>query len=350
MTLAIIFFIIGLTALLGGAKLLVLGASQLAQTLGISSLIVGLTVVAFGTSAPEIGVSVLGAWKGEGDLVIGNIIGSNIFNILLVLGICASLSPLIVQRQLIRWDIPIMIAATLLFWLLAFSGRLGRLAGIILFAGIILYLFFVFFLLKKQPPEKENPLPRHSIWIQFIWIVLGLILLSGGAELLISSATKIALYLGVSELLIGLTVVAAGTSLPELATSLIALSKGENDLAVGNVVGSNIFNLLAVMGIAGLLSPSPIAVPVKATTFDIPIMVGVSIAALPIFLTGHRISRWEGLLFLFYYFLYMAFLFIESEYLHFLPYFTTAFLFFILPLTVITLIVGIARHFKIGNR
>lgn len=346
MWLAIIFFVSGLLALLAGAKFLVLGASQLATTLGVSSLIVGLTVVSFGTSAPEIGVSVVGAWKGEGDLVVGNIVGSNIFNILLVLGVSAALTPLIVQRQLIRWDVPFMILTALLFWLLASGGKIGRLSGGILFVGIIFYLIFAFVLLKKEPSQKEKPSPRHPIWLQLIWIVLGLALLGVGSELLVSGATKIALYLGVSELLVGLTVVAIGTSLPELVTSIFALAKGENDIAVGNVVGSNIFNILGVMGVAGLLSPDPISVSLKATTFDIPIMIGVSIATLPIFLTGHRISRWEGFLFLFYYLLYILFLVLEAEYVHFLTYFTTAVLFFILPLTVLTLIVEIVRHFK----
>ncbi|MCC5832705.1 MAG: calcium/sodium antiporter [Chlamydiales bacterium] len=346
MWLAIIFFVLGLAALLGGAKFLVLGASQLAKTFGISSLVVGLTVVAFGTSAPEIGISTVGAWKGEGDLVVGNIVGSNIFNILLVLGVSASLTPLIVQKQLIRWDVPIMLLAALLFWLLASGGRLGHPAGAILFTGIIFYLIFVFIFLKREPLREENASTLDPIWLQLIWIAIGLTLLGVGSELLISGASKIALYLGVSKLLIGLTIVAAGTSLPELATSLIALRKGENDIAVGNVIGSNIFNTLAVMGIAGLASPDPILVSEKAIKFDIPIMVGVSLAALPIFLTGHKISRWEGLLFLFYYLLYILFLIIEAEFIPFLHYFRIAMLFFILPLTAVTLIVGVMRHFK----
>ncbi len=346
MSLSIILFLIGLIALIGGAKLLVLGASQLALTFGISSLTIGLTVVAFGTSAPEIGISIFGALRGEGELVIGNIIGSNIFNILLVLGICASITPLVVRRQLIWWDVPLMILASLLFWWLASNGMVGHPGGFILLGGIFLYLIFTFLMLKKQPPLEEKALPTHPIWLQLVWIGVGLILLAIGAELLVTGATKMARYLGISELFIGLTVVAIGTSAPEIATTLIALRKGERDMVIGNVVGSNIFNLLGVLGIAALISPDPIVIPVKATTFDIPIMVGVAIATLPIFLTGHRLSRWEGFLFLFYYVLYIVFLFLEAGYSHYLPYFTTALLFFILPLTVLTLIVGVVRHFK----
>jgi len=343
MILAIILFLSGLAALLGGAKLLVLGASGLAKTFGISSLVIGLTIVAFGTSAPEIAVSIVGAWKGEGGLVVGNIVGSNIFNVLLVLGVCATITPLVVKRQLIHWDVPIMIAATLLFWLLAANGTIGHVGGAILFAGIVVYLIFAFVMVKKEPQCEEE---SHPIWLQLVWIVSGLILLSIGSKFLVTNATKIALYLGISELFIGLTFVAIGTSLPELATTLVALRKGENDLAVGTIIGSNLFNILAVMGIASLISPTAIEIPAKALSFDIPVMIGVAIATLPIFLTGHLISRWEGLLFLFYYFLYMAFLFLDARFTHYLPYFTTGFLFFILPLTILTLIVGVLRHFR----
>lgn len=349
MFLAIILFLVGLVALLVGAKLFVLGAAQLALTLKISSLVVGLTIVSFGTSAPELGVSIAGAWKEKSNLIVGNIVGSNIFNILLVLGFCAIVTPLIVRKQLIWWDVPFMILSTLLFWLLVDNGQLGRIDGGILFAGMVVYFVFAFVFLKKQPPEEKHGVAHHPIWLQLVWIVIGLILLVVGSELLIINASKIALYLGISELLIGLTIVAVGTSLPELATSFIAALKKENDLAVGNVVGSNIFNLLGVMGITGLISPKPIMVPPKAVLFDMPVLVGISIASFPIFLTGHRISRWEGCIFLFYYFLYVLFLVLKAEYVYYLSYFTTAFFFFILPLTVLTIFIGLVRHFRRGS-
>ncbi len=346
MLLACALFLVGLMSLLFGAKLLVSGASGLARTYGISSLAIGLTVVAFGTSAPEIAISLVGAWKGEGGLVVGNIIGSNLFNILLVLGLGATLTPLIVKRRLIWWDVPLMILATLIFWALSIAGQMTRLEGAILFAGILVYLVLTFIFLKKEPPQKPFITRRRPIWMQVLWILFGLGLLAVGSELLVRSATEMARYFGVSELFIGLTVVAIGTSLPELATLLFALKKGETDIAVGSVVGSNLFNLLAVVGLAALFSPTPIEIPQKAVVFDLPILVGVSIATLPIFLTGHLISRWEGLLFLFYYCLYLVFLIMERNLIHYLPYFTTACIFFILPLTLLTLLIGLARHFR----
>ncbi len=347
MILAIILFIVGLVALLIGARFLVGGASGLAKSFGVSSLIIGLTIVSFGTSAPEIGVSVAAAWKGEGGLVVGNIVGSNIFNVLLVLGVVAVITPIVIKKQLIRWDVPLMIGASLLFWLFAANKKIGRFEGSILLIGIVFYLIFAFKWLKKQPPEEEkNSSSRIPIWGQIIFCLLGLLLLALGSDLLVTNAIKITHYFKISELFIGLTIVAISTSLPELATSLIALKKGERDIAVGNVIGSNIFNLLGVMGIAALISPQPIVVPEKAYFFDIPVMVGVGIAVFPIVLTGHLISRWEGVLFLFYYALYLAFLFIEARFPLFLPYFTSAVLFFILPLTILTLIIGVVRHFK----
>lgn len=337
MILAIILFLLGLVGLLAGAKWLVRGASALAATCGLSPLVIGLTVVAFGTSAPEIGVSIVGALRGEGSLIVGNVVGSNIFNILLVLGLCATITPLVVKKRLIWWDVPLMIGASGLFWLMASTGHIGRLAGLILFASIIAYLLLAFFVLKKEPHEKEAvTLP---LWQQITYIVIGLIALGLGSEFLIRGGSFIARALGVSELLIGLTVMAVGTSLPELITTLIALKEGKRDLAVGNVIGSNLFNLLAVMGIAGLISP--FEVPLQAVTFDIPIMLGVAIATLPIFLTGHLISRWEGLLFLFYYVIYIIYLIFGIH-----PYFTSALIYFILPLTVLTLGTSVVRHFR----
>lgn len=326
---------------------MVMGASQLAKAWGVSSLVVGLTIVAFGTSAPEIGITVAGVLRSNGELVIGNIIGSNIFNILLVLGIGALCKPLIVKRRLIWWDVPIMIFVSALLWIFAIWRKIGRIEGGILFLGIIAYSFFAFCFEKKQPQEKyEIPFSPQPLWLQFVWIVVGLVLLGVGAELLVVNATKIALYLGISELLIGLTLVAVGSSLPELATTLMALYKKETDIGVGNIVGSNIFNILCVVGIGGLVSPTPIPISPKAFSFDIPIMFAVSVAALPIFLSGHRISRWEGFLFLFYYLFYLAFLFVEARYIHYLPYFTTAFFFFILPFTILSVGIGVYRHFK----
>lgn len=350
MILETILFIVGLIALVYGAKLLVSGASNIAKALHISPLLIGLTVVAFGTGAPEIAVCTLGAWRGEGALVLGNLVGSNIFNVLLVLGICATLSPLVIKRRLIWWDVPLMIFISLVFWAMASFGTITRLFGAILFAGVIAYLIIAYKLEKKEPkphePQPKEPQETHKLYAQFIWIILALVLLGFGSDLLIKSATKIAHFFQISELLIGLTLVAVGTSLPEIATSIVALVKKEHDLAVGNIIGSNIFNLLAAMGIAALIAPNGVQVPHQAIVFDLPIMVAVALACLPIFLTGHKIARWEGILFLFYYALYLTFLILQTYSSDLLPLFTTAFIFFILPLTLLTLGVGVVRHFQ----
>ncbi len=340
MTLATILFLIGLILLITGGKLLVVGASELGLTLKVPPLLIGLTVVAFATSSPEIAVCLLAAWRDQSALVVGNLVGSNIFNILLVLGVAASIFPLVVKRQLIRWDVPVMIGVSLIFWLLAARGEIGRFSGLFLLLGLIAYIIFSY---KKAEPGGTSP--TLPLWKQLLAIGVGVVFLGIGSELLVSGATDIARYLGVGELAIGLTIVAVGTSLPELTTSLVAIRRKEGDLAVGNIVGSNIFNLLGVAGVTALLSKGPIEVPPKAIWFDIPVMVGVSVAALPIFLTGHLISRWEGALFLAYYALYILYLFFAGT----VPLFTAALLFFILPLTLITLLIGVVRHLKSRN-
>lgn len=346
MLLTVILFFISVIALWAGAKWLVQGSAQLAARFRIPSILIGLTIVAWGTSSPEVAVTLVGAWKGEGELVIGNIVGSNIFNLLFILGLSALMTPIVVKWQLIRLDVPLMIVSTLFFWFLAFNQKLGHLSGLLLLVGMGFYLFITFRFAKKEETTKEKLPHLPSLWMQIISIVLGLILLIAGSELFISQASKIARSLGVSELLIGLTLLAGGTSLPELVTTLMALRKGENDIAIGHIVGSNISNLLGVMGLGALLSPQAIEIPQKALTFDIPIMIAASIGALPIFFTGHRISRWEGILFLFYYALYLTFLLLEMRFRSSLFYFTTALFFFIIPLTILTVIIGVVRHFQ----
>lgn len=342
---ALFSFILGLALLISGARLLVYGATRLASTLKISSLVIGLTVVAFGTSAPEIAFCSLAAVRGETDLLIGNLIGSNIFNILLVLGISATLTPLIVKKQVIWWDVPIMIGVSSFFWVFASFGEFYRWEGAVLLIAIALYLIRLYFFQKKELASQKHPPKSNSpLWLQLVAIIAGLIFLGFGSELLINYSAYIARFLGVPELLIGLTLVAIGTSLPEMAASLTAIAKNEKDLAVGNVIGSNIFNLLAVMGISALLSPKPIPVPQSVIQFDIPVMIGVAIAVFPIFLTEHKISRWEGILFLFYYLLYLAYILLSSLAHPWMTLFTSAFLFFVLPLTLITLGIGVFRH------
>lgn len=317
MTLIITFNLIaGLALLVIGAEALVRGASRLAARFGIPSLVIGLTVVAFGTSAPEMAVSIQSANHGQGDISVGNVVGSNIFNVLMILGLSALVIPLSVSRQLIRLDVPTMIGASLLAWLLAEDQSYGRLDGLLLFAGILAYtaLQIRSGLRARSGAGSEFDAEygervegRLAILGHLFFVVAGLAMLVWGADLLVDGAVALARELGLSELVIGLTIVAAGTSLPELATSVVAALKGERDIAVGNIVGSNIFNLLAVLGVAAMVSPVPISVSPNALAFDYPVMTAVALACLPIFFTGYRINRWEGLLFLGYYLAYAAY-------------------------------------------
>jgi cation:H+ antiporter len=341
---------LGLVLLTAGAEALVRGASSIATRLGIPSLIVGLTIVAFGTSAPELAVSVGAAWSDQADIALGNVVGSNIFNVLFILGLSALVVPLAISSQLVRVDVPLMIGASILVLLLALDGHIGRLDGAILFAGIILYTGFQ---IRQGMRERTSAANGTSAvaqskadqgwWVDPLLVLGGLVILVVGSRLLVTSAVSIAQSLGVSELVIGLTIVAAGTSMPELATSVVASMRGERDIAVGNVVGSNVFNLLAVLGLASLVSPSGIAVAQQALQFDLPVMVAVAIACLPIFVTGREIARWEGGLFFAYYLAYTAYVVMAAMQHAALDLYGTAMLWFVLPLTGVTLAVLFAR-------
>lgn len=353
-----VYLIGGFILLVLGAEVLVRGAARLAARFGISPLIIGLTVVAFGTSAPEMAVSTQSAFLGQGDIAIGNVIGSNIFNVLVVLGLSALITPLLVSRQLVRFDVPIMIAAGFLAWFLALDGSYSRLDGLILFACIVTYTgYLIVSSLRAWRPGQAadiddeysaqvNP-HRFASLINTAYVLAGLALLVGGSNLLVTGAVSLAQALGLSELVIGLTIIAVGTSLPELATSLVAAWKGERDIAVGNIVGSNLFNLLAVLGLAGLVSPEKIAIAQSAIDFDFPVMLAVLVACLPIFFAGYRISRWEGALFLGYYVAYTAYLIMQSKGDTFANAFADAMLGYVVPLTAITLLVIAARAWRI---
>lgn len=349
--------LLGLVLLTIGAEALVRGAARLAAMLGISSLIVGLTVVAFGTSAPELAVSTQAAWVGNGGIAIGNVVGSNIFNVLFILGLSALVVPLVVDQQLVRLDVPLMIAASALLWVFALDGQITRLEGGILFVGIVVYTGFLIRQSRRQSATQLAPevdeLSRVSISGWHAWgknllfIGIGLVLLVLGARWLVEAAVGIARSLGVSDLIIGLTIIAAGTSLPEAATSIMASLRGERDIAVGNIVGSNLFNILTVMGVAALVAPSPIEVPTQALVFDLPVMLLVAIAALPIFFTGQRISRGEGALFFVYYLAYTTYLVLQASDHAALATYENAMLYFALPLTVITLLVLVVREWRV---
>ena len=347
-------FVAGGVLLIGGAELLVRGASRLAFAAGISPLVVGLTVVAFGTSAPELAVTVESAVAGQADVALGNVVGSNILNVLLILGLSALIAPLVVAQQLVRLDVPLMIGASVLTLLLALDGRIGRLDGLLLFSGIVAYTVFAIRQSRREGPRVraayeealEDQRRRAGSWpVNLGLLAGGLVLLVLGAGWLVEAAVTTAAALGVSQLVVGLTIVAVGTSLPEVATSVLASFRGEREIAVGNVVGSNLFNILAVLGLGGLAAPQGIPVGPGALTFDIPVMIAVAVAALPIFFTGYTIARWEGAVFLGYYVAYTTYLVLDATAHAALPAMDLAMTWFVLPLTAITLLTLAARAF-----
>jgi len=306
----IVSFGFGLLFLVAGAEALVKGASRLASAAGISPLVIGLTVVAFGTSAPEMAVSVISAWEGQYDLAIGNVVGSNIFNTLLILGLSALIVPLAVSQQLVRLDVPLMIVVSLAIVPLSWDGQIQRGEAALLFATIVAYTIFLIRQSRKEtaaaadPSEPEEPATARFVAVNSTFIIGGLGLLVLGSQWLVDAAVAFAQSVGISERIIGLTIVAAGTSLPELATSVMASIRGERDIAVGNVVGSNIFNLLGVLGLSGMASSVGLAISASTLAFDIPVMILSAVVCLPLFFTGFRISRLEGAFFLVAYIAY----------------------------------------------
>ncbi len=342
------FFLAGVALLIVGAEALVRGASRLAAAVGVSPLIIGLTVVAFGTSAPEFAVSFNAAMVDQAGITIGNIVGSNICNILFILGLSAVAAPLVVSQQLIRLDVPLMIGASLLAWGLGADGDYGRLDGVLLFGGLLAYLVFLARMSRRERPEildeytreygAATPPGRHRTLQYLGLIVVGLAMLILGSKWLVDSAVILARLLGVSELIVGLTVVALGTSLPEVVTSVVASLRGERDIAVGNLVGSNLFNVLGVLGLTGLLSPSPIAVTAGALNFDMPVMVAVAVACFPIMFANNLVTRAEGGLLVAFYAAYVYYIFLTATSHESQPLFGAAMLYGVLPLTAVILL------------
>ena len=347
----LVLFLGGLVLMLVGAELLVRGASRLAGAFGISPLVIGLTVVAWGTGSPELAVGLEAALTGSPALTIGNVVGSNIANILLILGAAALLVPLTVAQRLIRLDIPLMIGVSVLTLLVSLDGRISKLEGLIFIGLLVGYTLWTIHesrstrrAVKEEYAREfgDEAGPVHPPWPQLItcglWISGGLFLLIKGSDLLVDGASALARAFGLSELVIGLSIVAIGTSLPELATSAIAGAKGERDIAVGNAIGSNIFNLLAVLGITAVAAPGGIEVPLAARSLDIPIMIAVAFACLPVFFAGYIIDRWNGALFLALYAAYLAYLLLAGTQHAALGGFTTVMLMFVLPLVAFTMV------------
>ena len=341
-------FIAGLISLVVGAELLVRGASRLALSLGISPLVVGLTIVAFGTSAPEIAVSVAAALEGRTDIAIGNVVGSNIFNVLFILGLSALITPLVVNAQIIRQEVPIMIGASLLLLAFGLDGRLGQTDAIILFALLVVYTVFLVIQSRRETratqDEYEAEVESTSQWdahwaVQLALIGVGLFFLVLGSNWLVESATSFAKAMGVSDLVIALTIVSAGTSMPEVATSIMAAVRKQRDIAVGNVIGSSTFNILGCLGLSGMVAPDGVGMAPALMAFDIWVMLAEALACLPVFMTGREIARWEGAVFLGYYAAYTTYLILAAQSHDALANFSNTMMGFVVPLTVITLVV-----------
>ncbi|MCA8996344.1 MAG: calcium/sodium antiporter [Planctomycetaceae bacterium] len=346
---SILLLVLGLAILTAGAEFLVKGASQFALSLRIPSLVVGLTVVALGTSAPELVVSVQSALSGQPSIALGNVLGSNIFNILFILGLSATIIPLVVHFQVIRVDVPVMIGASILVFLFARDGAIERTEGLTLLGLLVAYITWTVVQARKEqaaPAEGDESIPQLTIrsfcWQMFLFLI-GLGMLVGGSRMFCDGAVHIARLWGLSELVIGLTIVAAGTSLPELATSVVAALRGQRDMAVGNAVGSNIFNMLCVLGTTATISSVPIAVPTAALHLDFPVMLAVAIACFPIFATGHEIARWEGVLFVSYAVFYTTYLILNASQADSIELFRVGLWGFVIPLTLITLAISIWR-------
>ncbi len=313
----IIFLVGGAISLFLGADLLIRGSSALAIRLGISPLVIGLTIVAFATSSPELIVSITAALKGNSGITLGNIIGSNICNIGLILGLSAAISPFTAQLQIVKREIPVMIFVNVLLVVFLIGGNINRIEGALMFLGMISYIFFSYRMALKTKDEKKEEVINKAVsgkqmksWVSILLILGGLLLLAAGSELFVKGSIQIAKTLGVSDVVIGLTLVAFGTSIPELITSVVAAVKKENDLAFGNIIGSCIFNILSIVGISSLI------VPLQSTDikiYDLIVMLAFSVLLLPLSKSGLIIKRWEGILLFTFYLVYIVFVGIMSS-------------------------------------
>ena len=344
-------FALGIVALVAGAGLLVRGASRLALALGISPLVVGLTVVAFGTSAPELAVSVGAAMRGSTDIAVGNVVGSNIFNVLFILGLSALIAPLVVNAQVVRQEVPIMIGASLALAAAAWNGVVGYVDGAVFLAALAGYTWFLVVQARRQTRETRDAFAgaveasggRGGVALQLALVAGGLVLLVIGSRWLVGSAVHFAKAAGVSETVVGLTIVAAGTSLPEVAASIAATLRGERDIAAGNVIGSCTFNILGCLGLSALVAPAGLPVVPSILTFDLWVMVATAIACVPVFATGYRVARWEGVVFVAYYIAYAAYLVLAAQQHDALPRYSAAMMAFVVPLTVLTMAIVLVR-------
>jgi cation:H+ antiporter len=312
-------FVLGLVVLIVAAEFLVRGAARLARSMGITPLLIGLTVVSVGTSAPELAVGITASFQGAGELAVGNIAGTNVFNILFILGLSAMLQPLPLHLHVLRLELPVIVAAAALMTVLAWDGVLSRLDGIAMFSASVFYTFALVRMSRQEtrPVQEEfiemygangslnGPKITQTRIKSAAALAVGLGLSVLGAEWLVSGAVGVARTLGISEALIGLTIVAVGTSAPELVTTVVATLKDERDVAVGNLLGSSIYNILVILALTCIAAPDGLPVERQLMLVDIPLMTGVALACVPVFITGKRVSRREGALFMTIYLTYM---------------------------------------------
>jgi cation:H+ antiporter len=298
MPLAAVLFAVGLVLLVGGAEGFIRGAVRIARRFGVSPFVIGLTLVGIGTSAPELAVNLSAVANESPGLAVGNVVGSNVANVGLILGVAALIRPLVVQMRMLKVELPVMIAVAFVLLAMAWDGHIGRAEGGLMLFGFAAMMVFLLRSGRDEPPEVKAEIGGQAAekaapaWAAGLLILVGLAAMVGGANLMVEAATAVARQAGVSDIVIGLTVVAVGTSLPELASTVAAARKGEADIAVGNVIGSNIFNVLLVLGTTACVSPLPIDDPTR--TADIPVMIGFSVLLLPVMARGRRVSRREG--------------------------------------------------------
>lgn len=319
MVVNIVLLVVGLAILIGGAESLVRGSASLAKRWGVSGLVIGLTVVAFGTSMPELTVNLYSAWLGNADIAIGNVIGSNIANILLILGLCAAMRTLTVRSSTVWKEIPFALLAAILVLLLGNDvlldggsyNAITRTDGLVLLSIFAIFCYYTYSISKNTDKTESETVHVYSIWPSLGFILLGLIGLIGGGKLLVDNAVALASLAGLSDQLIGLTIVAIGTSMPELATSLVAVRRGHLDIAIGNVVGSNIFNIFWILGLTATFLQLPFN---PAVNFDVSVNVIVTLLLFAALFVGkkHHIERWQGVLLVLLYVAYLAYLVIRG--------------------------------------
>jgi K+-dependent Na+/Ca+ exchanger related-protein len=301
----ILLIVLGVAMVLGGADRLTEGAAALARRMSVPEIIIGLTIVAAGTSAPELFVSLVSALKGTPDMAMGNVVGSNTMNCMLIVGCAAMVAPMTISRSTVHKDIPFSVGASVLLMILGIDAFLGRFDGILLLLGFAAFMYYTLSQAKKGKAEDTETVKQMNPWFAAFFVIIGLVLLLAGSNIFVDAASRAAYSLGLSEGVVGLTIVAGGTSLPELATSVVAARKGQSAIAIGNVIGSNVFNILLILGLTATISPMQIQ---GITTIDLLMMLG-SVSLVWLFsYTRYTVERWEGALLVGGYLVYLAWL------------------------------------------